>query len=99
MIAHLLLGLVVDLVPAALVSRVSVRVARSSRNEWKLIAFVPVLPLAAWGLYIAWETARDPTSHNLWPFELAFWCMVSCAMFLVVLAARRAFSGRVARSK
>lgn len=30
------------------------------------------------------DTARDPTSHNLWPFEIVMWGAFSCAWMLML---------------
>ena len=38
----LLINLLIYLVPAALVSPGSMRLARSSHDEWKLLAWIPV---------------------------------------------------------
>lgn len=87
----LLVNLSIYLVPAALASLGSMRLARSSQDEWKLLARVPVLPLALWGPYMAWGVTSDPTSHNLWPLELFIWGTLSLALFGGVLLARRMF--------
>ena len=69
-------------VPAALAALGSAALAKSSREEWQLLAWVPVAPLALWAPFIAWGIARDPTSHNLWPFELVVWAALSLALFV-----------------
>ena len=38
---------------------------------------------------IAVDTARDPTSHNLWPFEIVVWGGACVAFMLVLKFARR----------
>lgn len=80
------------LVPAAAMGGVSFVLARASRDEWRLLAWVPVLPLAAWGLFIVIGVTRDPTSHNLWPFELLIWAAVSLLLLALFVLARR-FAG------
>lgn len=84
----LLVNLLIYLVPAALASLGSMRLARSSHDEWKLLAWVPVLPLALWGPFMAWGVTRDPTSHNLWPLELFAWGTSSLILFVGVLVTR-----------
>ena len=81
-------------IPAALVALGSRRLSRSSRDEWKLLAFAPVVPLVLWGVFIAWGVTQDPTSHNLWPFELVFWLLLSLALLGGFLLTRRIFGGR-----
>jgi hypothetical protein len=40
------------------------------QGGWRIAALVPVAVLAFVALRIVVDTARDPTSHNLWPFEI-----------------------------
>jgi len=40
------------------------------RGGWRIAALVPAGALAFVALRIVFDTARDPTSHNLWPFEI-----------------------------
>ncbi len=42
------------------------------RGGWRLAAAVPATGLAFVVLRIVVDTARDPTSHNLWPFEIVY---------------------------
>jgi uncharacterized membrane protein HdeD (DUF308 family) len=88
-VLRFLMNLGVFLVPAGVAALASFMLARRSRDEWQLLAWVPVLPLAGWALFIAWGVTRDPTSHNLWPFELAFWGLVSLALLGLFVLARK----------
>jgi hypothetical protein len=81
------------LIPAAVAAVVCARLARTSRDEWQLLAWVPVMPLALWALYIAWGVTRDRTSHNLWPLELAFWALLSLGLLGLFVVTRRIFGG------
>ena len=63
-------NLLVFSIPAVGAALWSNRLSVSSRDEWKLFVWFPVVPLAAWAVFIAIGIARDATSHNLWPFEL-----------------------------
>ena len=87
-------NLVIFLVPAALLALNSARLAKTSQDEWQLLAWVPGAPLAIWGCFIAWGVTRDPTSHNLWPFELVTWSALSGALLVLFLLARRLMSRR-----
>ena len=40
------------------------------RGGWRLAAVVPVAVMAFVVGRIVVDTSRDPTSHNLWPFEI-----------------------------
>ena len=69
--------------------------AAKSRDEWKLLAWVHVIPLAIWAPKIAFDVTRDPTSHNLWPFELVIWIPLSLLILGVFLVGRRLFGAPV----
>ena len=75
-------------VPAALAGLVSARLSRTSRDEWALLAWVPPLPLAALGIYLAVVTTRDPTAANLWPFAMVLVALLTAVLFGVFLAGR-----------
>ena len=83
------LNLLAFRVPAVLEGIWSRRLTRTSRDEWKLLVWLPVVPLAAWAVVIAKDTSQDSTSHNLWPFELVAIACLCAALFGVVLVARR----------
>jgi hypothetical protein len=40
------------------------------RGGWRIAAAVPAAAVVFVVLRIVIDTARDPTSHNLWPFEI-----------------------------
>jgi hypothetical protein len=80
--------LAVFAVPAGVAALGSATLARSSREEWRLLAWVPVLPLVIWAPFIAWGIAHDATSHNLWPFELVIWATLSLILFIAFVGLR-----------
>jgi hypothetical protein len=43
------------------------------RGGWRVAAAVPALMMVFVIGRIVIDTARDPTSHNLWPFEILMW--------------------------
>jgi hypothetical protein len=59
------------------------------RGGWRGAAAVPAAIMAFVVLRIVVDTARDPTSHNLWPFELLMWGAASVAIVGVLALARR----------
>lgn len=59
------------------------------RGGWRIAALVPAAVLAFVVLRIAVETARDPTSHNLWPFEVIMFGAGALAAIGVLRFARR----------
>jgi hypothetical protein len=87
-VIRFLVNLVAFLIPAAPFAIVAYRLARVSRDEWQLLAWVPVLPLGLWGVFVACGVTRDKTSHNLWPFEMVVWGMLSGILLAGVLVGR-----------
>jgi len=92
-ILRFLINLLAFSVPAAIAAFFSARLSRTSRDEWQLLAWVPVLPLGLWAVYIAWGVTRDPTSHNLWPFELIVWIALSLCLLGLFGLGRRMLGG------
>lgn len=43
------------------------------RGVWRVAAAVPAVIMGIVIMRILIDTARDPTSHNLWPFEILMW--------------------------
>jgi hypothetical protein len=88
-IVSFLINLLLFQIPAAPFAVLAWRMSRNSRDEWKLLAWVPVLPLAIWGGIVAFAVTRDPTSHNLWPFEAVFWGALGAALLGLFALGRR----------
>lgn len=59
------------------------------RGGWRLAAAVPAAVLGFVVLRIIIDTARDPTSHNLWPFEIVMFGAAALAWIAVLKAARK----------
>ena len=59
------------------------------QGGWRIAAAVPAVVMAFVVLRIIVDTARDPTSHNLWPFEIVMFGGVSLAIIAVLKMARR----------
>jgi hypothetical protein len=59
------------------------------RGGWKIAAAVPLAVIAFVALRIVVDTARDPTSHNLWPFEIIIYGAVAVAIIGALKIARR----------
>jgi hypothetical protein len=53
-------------------------------GAWRSLALLPAGALTFVAARIVLDTSGDPTSHNLWPLELAF-CSVPGLLFLAVL--------------
>jgi hypothetical protein len=59
------------------------------RGGWKIAAAIPAAVIAFAVLRILVDTARDPTSHNLWPFEIIIFGAVAVGIIGVLKIARR----------
>ncbi|HNP36218.1 MAG TPA: hypothetical protein PKK10_10220 [Woeseiaceae bacterium] len=64
---------------------------RRWRGGWRVAAAVPVVMMLFVVLRIVVDTAGDPTSHNLWPFEILQVGALSLVVIGVLLAARKFF--------
>lgn len=67
------------------------------RGGWRIGAVVALAWLGFVAARIVVDTGRDPTSHNLWPFEIAIAGAEAVAGVAVLALVRRV--GRVARSR
>ena len=65
---------------------------RRWRGGWRVAAAVPIVMMAFVVLRLVVGVAADPTSHNLWPFEILQAGALSMVFMLVLFVARR-FSG------
>jgi hypothetical protein len=65
---------------------------RRWRGGWRVAAAVPAVMTGFVVLRIIFDTAGDPTSHNLWPFEILQVGVLSLVVIGVLLAVRK-FSG------
>ncbi len=66
-----------------------IRSALRWRGGWRIAAFAPLGLMAFVVLRIVVDTALDPTSHNLWPFELLMYGAVALVIVGVLTIARR----------
>jgi hypothetical protein len=62
---------------------------RKWRNGWRIAAALPLIAVAFVVLRIIVDTARDPTSHNLWPFEIVMVSALSLVTIAVLKVLRR----------
>lgn len=56
---------------------------------WRLLAALPVGVLLFVIVRIIVDTRRDPTSHNLWPFEIFMWGGIGLGVVGVLRLVRR----------
>ena len=74
---------------------VSVRLARAWDGGWRLLAALPAAAYAFITARLAFDLSRDPTSHNLWPFEYAMATGASVLWLALLLLVRRMSGGSV----
>ena len=59
------------------------------RGRWRIAAALPAAVMAFVVLRIVFGVMADPTSHNLWPFEILMFGFGSVAFMAVLAAAKR----------
>jgi hypothetical protein len=80
-------------VPAAYVAAQTLALRRW-RGPPRAAAALPLPVWLAWGAKFGVDVTLDPTSHNLFPFEILFLAAGSLAWLGLVAAARRLTAGR-----
>ena len=72
---------------------VQVKMLRRRAGDWRLASAVPLLGWAVWVATFAYDVSLDPTSHNLFPFEVLIGAGTSllylCCLGLLRRLARR----------
>jgi hypothetical protein len=63
------------------------------RGNWRIAVALPAAAAVFVVLRIAIDVARDPTSHNLWPFEVLM-TGAGCAVAVAALAVSRRWLAR-----
>jgi hypothetical protein len=69
-----------------------VRMLRRWTGAWRIAAGLPLPGWAIWGGNFARDVTSDPTSHNLFPFEVFIGASVAL-LYLGLLAAARRLAG------
>ncbi len=88
MIDWIMMGLILALVGGF--AFLQVRALRGTETTGqRVVAALPSLALIIAVLIIVIGIANDPTSHNLWPFELLLWIGGGIAYLLVLKLARK----------
>lgn len=64
------------------------------QGGWKLAASVPIVIMGFVVLRLLWDTAIDPTSHNLWPFEMIMYGLLSLGITGLLALLRRLMQGQ-----
>lgn len=53
------------------------------QGRWRFAGVVPLLLFGVWLAKFLFDVARDPTSHNLWPFEMLYWAGLTFVWLVV----------------
>ncbi len=69
----------------------SIIMFRRWRGPWRYAAGFPLLALASLAAVIFVGIMRDPTAHNLWPFEFVIWGIASLIYLGLLSLVRRFF--------
>ena len=64
------------------------------RGVWRFLALLPLFMVGFVVVRIVVDTQADPTSHNLWPFELVIWSFLAIAFLGVLVGVRSMFLQR-----
>jgi hypothetical protein len=65
------------------------RAMRRWQRGWRLAAALPAVWIGFVVLRIVFGTTLDPTSHNLWPFEILYASVASLALLGAIIVVRR----------
>ena len=86
-------GFLIAVSPTVAAVAYSARLSKRSVEEWKLIAWIPPLPLVIWWIYwiIAALRSRLP---NLWPFGMIFCLALTVVLFVAFLIGRKVSGSR-----
>jgi hypothetical protein len=64
------------------------------RGGWRFVAVLPGLALGLVVARIVIDTHRDPTAHNLWPFEILIWSGLGVVVLGILQIARLAMRSK-----
>ena len=90
--------LMVLLAAAAANVALSIYALWRARGFRRLLGSLPLLSFLAVGLNVIVGVSRDPTSHNLWPFEVLLTCALGIIYSLAFLGLQAVFLRRKHRN-
>jgi hypothetical protein len=64
------------------------------RGPFRLAAGLPLAGWLAWGGVLARDVARDPTAHNLFPFEILIGALAALLYLGLLAGLRRLIDGQ-----
>jgi hypothetical protein len=81
-------GFAIAMSPTVAAVVLAARSSKRSVEEWKLIAWIPPLPLVIWWVYLAIAALRGKVA-NLWPFGMVFCLAISVVLFIAFFVGRK----------
>ena len=66
----------------------SIWMIRRTQGWWRVAAALPLFSLLVLGAKLAFDLARNSTSHNLWPFEFLIASIIGITFSFIVRAAQ-----------
>lgn len=65
-------------------------------GPWRHAGGLPLVFFAIWLVLFIFDLTRDPTSHNLWPFEMLYWAGLTLAWLFALFVARKFIARKAA---
>jgi hypothetical protein len=59
------------------------------KGGWRYAGGLPLVLFGIWLVMFLIDVARDPTSHNLWPFEMLMWAGYTAVWLTVLFIVRK----------
>jgi len=81
-------GFVIVISPTVAAVALSAKLSKRSVEEWKLIAWIPPLPLIACWIYVLIASVRG-TLPNLWPAAMLFALAITVVLFIAFVVGRK----------
>ena len=69
------------------------------QGVWRLLGVVPIAIMVTVPINIMVGMAYDPTSHNLFPFELVVYCVPSFIFWVIIVILHTKFSKKYTPEK
>ncbi|PCJ19984.1 MAG: hypothetical protein COA96_16060 [SAR86 cluster bacterium] len=67
-------------------------------GKWRLVALLPLLVVVIWTAVILLSRSVSPDSHQLWPFEIFTWAMITMIYMVTMMTAKRMFEKKDAEN-
>lgn len=89
----LLFGAFLGILLSPLWLLLQIRALRGWRGTWRIVAVVPAAAVTGHASFVLARVLHDPTSHDLWPFELGMTLAAALIVISLATAVRRRVRG------